>query len=169
VGRKQDRAWKQVYLCVAILISLALAGCTFMPPPVTNSPGAKKDDHTTSLAAGRKLFGQGDFAAALRELEKASSSPCANPDVSQEILLLSGLIWMDPANPKRDYGKSATFFRKLVENNSNSPFAAQARILVALMKENDESTRTIERLKGLIEAAKKVDIGIDEKKREKAR
>lgn len=168
MGGKQAGARKQVYICVAVLICLSLAGCSHWPLNTINWGEAKGGDPAAHLALGRRLFGKGDLPGALREYERVPS-PAASTDASQEALLCAGLIYMDPASPKRDYGKSAAYFRRLVESNPKSPFAGQARIMLTIIRENDESSRAIERLKGLIEAAKKVDIGIEDKKREKIR
>lgn len=168
MGRKQSGARKQIHFCIAGLIVLSMAGCSSWQLSTTKESGTKSGDPARYLALGRKLFGEGDFTGALRAYEKVLS-PAAGTDASQEALLYSGLIYADPANSRRDHGKSIAYFKRLVEGYPKSPFAEQARIIITFMRENDESNRTIERLKALIEASKKVDIGIEDKKREKVR
>jgi outer membrane protein assembly factor BamD (BamD/ComL family) len=120
------------------------------------------------LVLGRRLFGERDFAGALQEHEKVSSLVQSGP-INEEALLYTGLIYADPANPRKDYARSLGYFKRLSESYPKSPYAQQAKIMIAIMRENEESIRTIERLKALIEAAKRVDIGIEDRKREKVR
>jgi hypothetical protein len=174
VGREQSGPRKQIYLHIAVLTVLVVSGCSFLPSrgdeqgAVTKKEERVVKDVTEDQAAlGRKLFGDGDFAGALREYEKASLSP--NGSVVQESLLYIGLIYLDPSNTKRDYGKSIAQFRKLAENYPRNHYTEQARVLLSILKENDEASRAIERLKALIEASKKVDIGIEDRKRERVR
>jgi hypothetical protein len=168
MGRKQDRSRKQIHFCIAVLISISMAGCSFGSLNSIKESGPKEINPPMHLALGRTLFGKGDFSGALREFEKVPSSAVCS-DANQEALLYTGLIYIDPANPGKDHGKSIIFFKKLADGCPKSPFAEQAKIIVTLMRENDESNRTIERLKGLIEASKKVDIGIENRKKETIR
>ncbi len=47
--------------------------------------------------------------------------------------------------------------------------AEQAKAIAALTQENEKLSRTIERLNTIIDELKKVDIDVDQKKREKAK
>jgi len=149
-----------------------VAGCALGPGR------AKVEDPWTHLALGRNFFAEGDYANALRQHEWAASLAAGRP-VAQEALLYMGLIYADPANPKRDYAKSATYFKELAENYPKSPFAEQAKIMATILPQNvelnrtverlsatnAELNRTVERLNATIEALKRVDMGIEQKKK----
>lgn len=166
MGRKQTKAGKQVYFCTSVLLILLITvGCHSLGTS-NKAYVQKKDDQEIYLAYGKKLFGEGDFSGALREFEKACS-PVAKSPFTEEALFYLGSIHSDPANPKRDSGKAVVYFKKVVDNHPKSVFSEQSRIMLAILKENDDSNRTIERLRAIIEAAKKVDREIEEKRREK--
>jgi hypothetical protein len=185
MGGKRTEAGKQIYLCVAVLICLVTACCSFLPDYASKHAAQENRSKTvnlaTHLASGRKLFIERNFTAARHEYETVVSSAVASAE-REEALLYCGMIYAHPANPGRDHVKSMEYFKRLSEANTKSVFAEQATIMLAIMKENreshrtaertkaliDESNRTIEKLKALIEASKKVDIGIEDKKREKA-
>lgn len=172
MGRKHAGEGKQVYFSVAVLIFLALAGCALGPRR------GKVEDPWTHLALGRSFFAEGDYANALRQDERAASLGAGSP-VAEEALLSMGLIYAHPANPKRDYAQSAAYFREVAESYPKSAFAREARIMVAILQQNgelsrtveelsatnDELSRTVERLSATIEALKRVDMGIEKKKR----
>jgi len=100
-----------------------------------------------------------------------------------EALFYIGLIHAHPANPARDYGKSMVSFRRLITDYPGSPMVEQAKIVVGLLHENDKLNRTtdklnniidkqkkmVDRLNNIIDELKQVDIGVERKKREKAK
>lgn len=166
MGRKQTGTRKQIYLYIAVLlITFMIVGCHSLPPDKKETR-PKRDNALSHLDSGKSLFGDGDFAGSMRELEKASS-PATKNWIAQEAFLYLGLNYADPANPKRDHTRAFTYFKKLSEGYPRSTVTEQARIMLAIMKENDESNRTIDKLRAIIEASKKVDREIEEKRREK--
>jgi len=80
-----------------------------------------------------------------------------------------GLIYADVGNPKKDYAKSIGFFKKLMKDCPQSPFVVQSRIWAEILQENEKLSQTIQRLNQVIEESKRVDMEIEEKKREKAK
>lgn len=165
MGRKQAGAGKQIHLCIAVLIFLFTIGCAVTTEQLKSGERqVKGEEGQANLVLGRKLFAEGDYAGALRELEKAASLS-RMAAVTEESLLYLGLVYAHSGNPKRDYGKSAFYFKKLAKNYPRSPIAEQAKIMIAVFQENDELSRNIERLNEIIEESKKVDIGIEDKKR----
>ena len=80
-----------------------------------------------------------------------------------------GLICAHFGNPKKDYGKSIGFFKKLTKDYPQSPFVVQARIWTGILQENEKLNQTIQKLNQVIEESKQVDIEIEEKKREKGK
>ncbi len=193
MGRKQARRGKHLRFCIAVLILLAASGCAFLsrvrqapapaksqasdgvPAPAEKPAGEQvqksvarpEQEVREHLAQGRKLFDAGRPAVALGEYEKALA---LKPDraAMEECFFFMGLIWAHPANPRRDYRKSAFYMKKLARLGAGNPFAEQAEIVAEILRENDESAKTIKKLKSVIEGSKRVDIGIENKKRVQA-
>ncbi len=111
------------------------------------------------LARSQRLLAQGDFDGALAESQKVVAQSSHRPP-EDEALLTIGLIYAHAGNPKKDPAKSADTLRRLMKDYPKSPFTEQAKILLSLLQEN-------EKLIGVIEKSKQVDIEIEEKKREK--
>lgn len=187
MGGKRIGARKHIHFCVAVLIFLVVGGCGSWPHSTGgDAAGDGKvsvvDPTTRRLASGRLLFVQHDFIRALREYEQITSVAPGSP-AAEEALFYCGLIYAHPANPRRDYATSMEYLKKLSEGYTKGAFTEQANVMLSIMKENkelhrtaekskalmDESNRTIEKLKALIEASKKVDIGIEDKKKESVR
>ena len=169
MGRKSARAGKFFYLCVAVFMSLCHPGCQSSQKTVTaraeitgekkpqpGNPPAAGEDH---LSQARALMARGDYEGALREdlraLKQAGKYPPAD-----EALFHLGLIHSHPANPGKDFHKALSYFHRLVGEHPASLWAEQARVWVALLREN-------ERLHIQLEQSKKVDLEVEEKKRER--
>ena len=184
MGRKSTKTRKYLHFCLAYLVVVGLLGCTaavkplerdvdapalpveeskppvveVVPPPVEAKPHQAAYD---SIALGKKLLAEGDFEAALKEYQKALSE--ANNDApGDEAIFNIGLIFAHFGNPKKNYVKSIGSFRKLIKDYPESPLMDQARILVAMLQENLK-------LSDMIEKSKKIDIEIEEKRRERVR
>jgi len=114
-----------------------------------------------NLLRAQKLLGQGDYEGSINESQKVLSTSARRPP-EDEALLNLGLIYAHPGNPKKDYGKSLEFFRRLIRNYPGGVLAEQAKIWVEVLEENEELNWVIQRLK-------QVDIEIEERKREKAK
>ena len=176
MGREQ--AWRRCSfrICATLLIAVLVFGCSLRIAEI------KEQEATEHLMQSRKLVAQGDYQSALRESEKAITA-APNSQQAEEALLYTGLIYADAANPKKDYAKSVSYLKKLLKDYPESGLAAEARIIAALLQENERLNRSIEKLNGsieklngtieklnsVIEESKKVDIGIEEKKREKTK
>jgi tetratricopeptide (TPR) repeat protein len=175
MGRKPSGTRKPIHLCVALLIFLIPLACALSQPMETKITDTTGQEARAHLTLGRKLLAQGEYAQALRENEKVLS--LAGRDIPRDESLFSiGLIHAHPANPARDYGKSLASFRRLLKDYPGSPLEEQARILTGLLQENEKLDRTVERLDRTVERLntvinelKKVDIGVDQKKRESGR
>jgi len=194
MGGKRIRKRKFLHLCCAVLIFLFLAGCASFekrrekvdtdvvtlkptegpppviiiepprviePPPVEKVEKKEKAELREPPPRGQKPLSQGDYEGFLKENEKALSLP-GNKPPKDEALFNLGLVYAHPGNPKKDYGKSIGFFNRLVKEYPQSPLSDQARIWVGVLQES-------ERLNEIIEKSKKVDIEIEERKREKTK
>jgi tetratricopeptide (TPR) repeat protein len=134
-----------------------------------------QDEARQHLVQAEKLLAQGDCEAALEENQKALSFS-ANAPPGDQALYNMGLIYAHPGNPKRDYVKSIALFKRLIKEYAQSPRAERAKIWVQLIQESENAKRAAatltqenDKLKRMIEESRKVDIQIEEKKKEQAR
>ena len=127
------------------------------------------------LNRAKKLLAQGEYDAALEENQKVLAA-AGNRPPADEALYDSALIYAHPGNPKRDYVKSITLFKRLIKEYPRSARTEQAKVWVQSLQESENSKRVAatltqenEKLKHMIEESKKVDMEIEEKKRDKTR
>ena len=202
MGREQARSRKHVHVCVASLILLSFVGCSTFEKrkekihaevavaskgteesPKVSLPLKEKNDQgdlREQLARNQKLLVRGDFEGFSKETQKVLSLSGSQPPADDALLNL-GMVFVHPGNPKKDYGKSLGFFRKLLKDFPQSPWAEQARIWIAVLQENEKViqsnekltqtneklTQANEKLNEMIEKSKQIDIEIEERKREK--
>jgi tetratricopeptide (TPR) repeat protein len=116
----------------------------------------------------RELLSHGKYEEALREIQKMLA---ATPRILQEdeALFQMGLINAHPGNPKRDYGKSLGYFKKLMKEYPKNPWTELAKAWTGMVQENEKLNQTVEKLNQTIEKSKQVDIEIEEKKRGKGK
>ena len=120
------------------------------------------------LLTSRELLSHGKYEEALREIQKMLA---ATPRTLLEdaALFQTGLIYAHPGNPRRNYGKSLGYFRKLMKDYPQSPWTELAKAWTVMVQENEKLTQTVEKLNETIEKSKQVDIEIEEKKRGKGK
>ncbi len=168
MGTERSGRRKLLHFCAALLIFLVPLGCTLSQLMSAKFADTGREEALAHLALGRKLLVQGEYAHALKENEKVLS--VVGRDIPRdESLFYIGLIHAHPANPARDYGKSLASFRRLLKDYPGSALTEQTKILTGLLQENDKLDRTVERLNTVIDELKKVDISVDQKKRERSR
>jgi hypothetical protein len=181
MGKKQSRGGNKLYLCVALLIFLLPLACTTgrMGTKMVDTTG---DEAAMHLALGRKFLAEGDYSRALAESEKVPSLAGKNVPVAESLLYI-GLIQAHPANPARDDGKAIIALKRLIRDYPESPQTDQAKAIVGLIEEKEKLSGMVEksenrveklnsqmeRLNNIINELKKVDIGVEQKKREKGR
>ena len=159
MGRKRNRAWKYLYLSIACMIFISLAGCATL-----KEMEAKRETREYLITA-QKLLDQGDYEGSLKENQKALSL-YDNVPPGDQALFNAGLIYAHYGYPKRDYQKSLDHFRRLLKVFPQTPYAGQAKIWIGILQENERLNREIEELNKTIKKSKEVDIDIDEKKKE---
>jgi hypothetical protein len=169
MGGESTRAGKFLYLCLALLILIAYPGCLSSQKTVTSRgetfgekkgpPEKSRETAADHLSRARSLVAQGDYEGALREDQKALQLAAKNLP-ADEALFHQGLIHAHPGNPRKDFGKSLPFFQRLANEYPGSVRAEEARVWVGILQEN-------ERLQTLIQQSKKVDMEVEEKKRER--
>jgi tetratricopeptide (TPR) repeat protein len=131
-----------------------------VPKQVTKQEEHPKPE-VENLGRAEQLFKRGDYDSSLKENQRVLSISGKNPP-GDKALFNMGLIYAHGENPKKDYEKSLLFFKKVLTDYPQSPWAEEAKIWVGVLQEN-------EKLKKVIEKFKEVDIEVEKKKREKAR
>jgi hypothetical protein len=174
MGKKRSQGGNKLYLCVAMLMLLVPLACTMgrMGAKTADTTG---DEATTHLALSRKFLAEGNYGRALTESEKVLALAGRNIPTAESLLYI-GLIHAHPANPARDDGKAIITLKRLIRDYPESPQADQSRAILGLIQENEKLSRMVERsgnqvdkLTNIIDELKKVDIGVEQKKREKGR
>ncbi len=127
----------------------------------------ERESHRPLLHA-RELLAQGKYEEGLKELQKILSASPRHP-MEDEALFETGLIYAQPANPKKDYGRSLNYFKKLMKDYPQSLWSELAKAWTGMLQENDKLNQSVEKLNQMIEKSKQVDIEIEEKKREKGK
>ena len=157
MGRKRTRARELIHFCVAGLIFFAFFGCAVIHEKqkveVKSEESQGKNNVTRFLSGhllrARELLKQQDYDGSFKENERILSLSGQNPP-GDEALFNMGLIYAHPGNPKKDYGKSVVFFKKLMKDYPQTPFVEQANIWVGMIQENEKLTQTIEKLNEVI-------------------
>jgi len=120
------------------------------------------------LLNSRDLLSKGKYEEAIKVIHKVLTASPRHP-LEDDALFQLGLIYAHPGNPKRDYGKSLVYFRKLMKDYPQSLWAESAKAWTGMLQENEKLNQTVEKLNQTIEKSKQVDIEIEEKKKEKGK
>ena len=159
MGRERTRIRKYLYLSIACMIFISLAGCAAL-----KEMKAKREVREYLITA-QKLLAQGDYEGALKENQKVLLLNDSIPP-GDEALFNAGLIYAHDGYPKRNYQKSLDHFKRLMKVFPQSPLTQQAKIWIGVLQENQRLNREIEELNETIKKSKRVDIEVDEKKKE---
>ena len=169
MGGKSARSGKLLHLCAAVLILVAAGGCPSSQKTVvargetggerTERAGKAAETAAAHLMRARALLARGDYEGARREDQRALNRSGKNPPADEALFHL-GLVYAHPGNPARDFAKSLAILKRLVQEHPGSPWAEEGRAVLGILEEN-------QRLQALLQQSKKVDLEIEEKKRER--
>lgn len=143
MGRKQTRSWKYLYLSFAILILSSIVGCTTLEKIRLRISG--REEACQSLTEGQKMLASGDYEDALRENEQVISL-CPPGSPVDQALFNVGMIYAHPGNPKKDYAKSVTYFKTVMEEYPGSLLAQESQIWILMVQEHDRLSQVIGKL-----------------------
>lgn len=178
MGAQRTRTGQHLFLHIAGLLigSLLVMGCLHWPP----YPKAEQ-----RLREARQLFASGSYTKALAINHGVMAQ--FPSQLADQSLFQIGLIYAHPDNPGRDYQKSLDSFQHIIDRYPQSPlrqdaeiwrvvigqFITQERQIQALKQRHgplektvDRQKRKINQLQDQLEKLKRVDINIEEKKRE---
>jgi hypothetical protein len=99
-----------------------------------------------------------------------------NGPPGDEAAFTIGLIYAYSKYQKKDHGKAVSTLTKIIKDYPQSNWSGHTKILLDIIQENEklkristEATHENEKLKSMIEQSKKVDLEIEEKKKERVR
>jgi hypothetical protein len=136
MGRKQARPGKYFYICLALLISISVAGCS-----VVANLAKEGDEPRQHLIKAQKFLNEGNYHESVSENQKALAL-AANESPGDEALLNIALVYANPANPDRDYNQSIMSLTLLAKDYPKSPLADQAKVWTEILQENANLKRT---------------------------
>ncbi len=144
MDRKQRRNGKHILLCITgLILFFSVASCESIRKEIC--------PWTSSHEFLRGLKTSGDFENATRKCQEMLSRSPKTAPVDQALFDM-GLLYAHPRSPKKDYKKSADYFKKLLKEFPRSPLIEEAKMWLGVLED--------------IEKAMKVDIEIEEKKKE---
>jgi hypothetical protein len=156
MGGKRSWPGQLVHLCIAQLIFVWVGGCS-----VPSRPPPPPDEATQAVLRGRRLLAQNEYDNSVKEFHKALSLSVNKPPADDAIFHL-GLVFVHAGNPKRDNRTAMGHFTRLVKEHPQSPWVDQAKAWVGMIQMNEKLAETLDK-------SKKVDIEIEEKRRQKER
>jgi tetratricopeptide (TPR) repeat protein len=169
MGKKRAEKRKLLFLHPACILAifLLLTGCAL------TADFNNKQQGQEHLKTAEKFVVRGDYEKALKEDEKVLRLfPGVSPGDSA--LFHMGLIRVHPNNPQRDYEKALKCFRRLGRDFPRSALKEKARVWIGTINELIQREGKIKDLEEAVSALKKqlntlkqIDIGIEEKKRER--
>ena len=176
MGREQARKGKHLFLYLACFIIILVLGCAHFQ---------KKTQDERRLKKAMYLMINEDYEASLREnRELLRLFP---KTLGDKALFQMGLIYAYPKNPNVNYQKSLKCFKRIIKDFPQSDVRDRAKVWVLFLQEIIDKDRKIdllkreleerkkrinnlqnqiENLKIQIERLKKIDLRIEEKKRE---
>ncbi len=135
MGRKQTRRRKYLHLCVAIVIVITLCSCT------TLSNFEKRIEIIDHMHLGDRILSQGDTSQALKEYQKVISLSPHEPPADRALFNI-GLIYAHHKYPQRDYKKSITFFKRMIDEFPESPLLEEATVWVEVLQVIEEGKQS---------------------------
>lgn len=180
MGDEQTRKRKHLFLHIAccMITLVSISGCMHV---------RQKWQAEDRLSNARKLMSQGAYEEALQESKEALR--LYPHSIGDRALYIIGLLYVHPVNPNRDYETSLENFERLIEEFPESPLRNDTEIWIVVIREigtlrrdlvqanemieqrNKRISvleRQIQELKDQIEELKKVDLGIQERKRQES-
>ena len=167
MGPKRGRKRKHIYIyCTGLFICLIFSnGC------VTSAPFHNALLSQQHIETAKNMTQKGEYKKAIDIYDRVLQlAPHQSP--GDEALLHMGIIWSHPDNPQRNFTKALSCFKSLSKNFPKSELNNEKEVLVDLIHEIIRQHGTIQDLKKTVgelekqlNAIKKIDIEIEEKKR----
>lgn len=156
MGRERTRKWQHLlfyFACCLILTTLIPACAHVLESWQSENP----------LSRAKTLMENGKYKAALQEIEEILHSERKNQ--ADEALYLMGVIYAHPKNPDASLNRSIESFNILIKKHPQSHLKQEAVAWVSKLRKIRAMEKEIMDLKDQIDKLKKIDLGIEEKKR----
>lgn len=180
MGAERTRKRKHLFLHIAccMITLVSISGCMHV---------WQKWQAEDRLSNARKFMSQGAYEEALQESKEVLR--LYPHSMGDRALQMIGLLYVHPENPNRDHGLSLEYFERLIEEFPESHLKSETEIWIAVIQEIGTLQRDlaqanvnieqmnkklsmlesqIKELKDQIEELKKVDLGIEERKRQES-
>jgi len=155
VGGKRLGKREYIFLCIAGLIFFSHLSCAPTMEravvPGKSKPVIIEKEGCLHLDVLEPLARHEDFETLLKQKQDALTALPKNRP-ADELLFSLGLLYAHPENPKKNYKKSLAFFKRVINEYPRSVCAAEAKIWAGVLED--------------IEKAAKVDLEIEQKKKE---
>jgi hypothetical protein len=156
LGRKHFGKREYFFLCVAGLIFFTLLSCA----PLKEKPAVQQERPKPviiekvgciKLEILEKFEKPDDFEVLLKQNEEMLATPQKGKP-ADELLFTLGLLYAHPENPNKSYKKSLSLFKRVINEYPRSICVGEAKIWAGVLDD--------------IERAAKVDVEIEQKKKE---
>lgn len=170
MGGKCGRQRKYLHLFLAVaLIILIFGGCA----------GTRDQEKSRSrFLEPREHLRQGEYSQSLKLYQEVLRT---YPELGDQALFKTGLIYAYPKNPARDYQKSIEYLQRVTREYTYSDFKEEAETIIHLINEvsnEDKKARNLQRqvealerqidaLERQIAQMKEIDFNLEEKKRKR--
>jgi len=138
MGRKPAGKRKHLYLCIAGLVASA---CTAVREP------EKPPEKPADLLVAQRSLAQGEYDKVINESQQVLSGE-GSESQKESALFTLGLVYAQPANPRRDSATAIDFFTRLIDEHPESAWALQARAWIAMLRENASFAQSNKKLEG---------------------
>ena len=178
MGAQQTRPGQQLlfFVTCSVIWSLTAIGCLHWPP----QPQGEKQ-----LFEARQRFAAGDYSSAL-DINRRVLAQFPERLADQSLFQI-GMVYAHPNNPDQDIQKALQFFQDIIDRYPESHLQPEAELWLAVLSQlsaqegqirflNRRSAplekalkmqkRKISRLQDQLEKLKRIDIHMEEKKRE---
>ncbi len=158
MGRKRTgkRQYLLFYFIACLIMTTGMTACAhFEGPRQAENP----------ISQARTLMKNEKYEAALREIEEILRSDQENQ--ADQALYLMGVIYAHPKNPVASLDRSTENFQILIKKYPHSDLKQEAVAWVSKLRKIRTMEKEILDLKDQIDKLKKIDLGIEEKKRRK--
>ena len=156
MGRKRTRKWQHLlfyFVCCLIIIG-GLTACAHL------EESWQPED---PILQARTFMKNGDYKTALEEIERILRS--GQVEQADEALYLMGVIYAQPKNPGASLNRSIESFQILIKKHPQSDRRQEAVAWISKLRKIRTMEKEILDLKDQIDKLKKIDLGIEEKKR----
>ena len=155
MGRKRFGKRKHLLLCITGLIFFSLFSCSpIIERPsvvITAQPVIVEKECCVHTEVWESLAKLEDFETILKRTQDTLAALPKNRP-ADGLLFTLGLLYAHPENPRKNYKKSLAFFKRVINEDPRRVGIGEARVWAGVLED--------------IEKAAKVDLEIEQKKKE---